>query len=621
MEVCAPDEAPAPLPARPPVRRARPGPVVGVVAAATTLAAVAWLAALVLGGGSPEPAPAGLPDPGALTSWGVRLVRLAVDAAAVLAVGSLVTAWLLLPDRPSCAGASRHAVAGARTAAAVWAGAGALLALLTAAELVGGPVWTLTGDDVRQVLGTGTVAPRLLAAALAAGVAVAASRTATRRRLPWLTLAALAALVAPAVTGHAASGPDHEVATAGLVVHVLAAAVWVGGLAGLLLHVRRSPEALAIAVPRFSALALGAFAATAGSGVLAATARLGLSVAAWTSAYGGLVLVKAGVLVVLGGLGHLHRRRTLTRVAAGEPAPFRRLAAVELVLMAGAAGLAAALARTPTPAVAGVTEHGPEHPSLPSYVAPLSSSELLTAWRPNAVVLLVVAVAAAAYLTGARRLAEQGHPWDRRRTAAFLTGLALLVVLVCSGVATYAPALVSVHLVQFLAVLLVVPALLALGSPLTLWRALHGGAVPRLVEAVTDPLAGAALVCALVLATFRTPLVELSLSRPWVHLLLLGLAVLAGTAFLTPLLGGHPSRGSRPTDAGLAVIGVAACLALLAYQLRYGDLLLAGWWFLDLNWQWADPVADQRLGGLVAAGAALFTLLLWPASRLAARVR
>jgi cytochrome c oxidase assembly factor CtaG/putative copper export protein len=588
------------------------------------VALVSCVAALLPSGGAPEPVPAGLPDPGGVTAWGSRLLRPATDLVAVVTVGSLLTAAVLVPGttgRPLHPAARRAVLTAGRTSV-VWAALSVLLLVLTVGEIVGAPGWTVSVDDLRQVAATGTVAPRLVAAALAAVIAAAALGATSPTRARWLTLAALVALVAPAVTGHAASGPDHVTATSGLVVHVLAAAAWIGGLAGLVLHVRRSPDALAASAARFSVLAVGAFIAVAGSGVIAATARLGTSVAAWTSGYAALVLAKAVVLLALGWVGHVHRRVTLPQLAGGAARPFHRLALAELVVMAAAAGLAAALARTPLPAVGPVAEHGLDHPSLPAIVLPVSTVELVTAWRPDAVVLVVVAAAAAAYLTGARRLTRAGRPWPRSRSVAFLSGLGAAVALLCSGVATYSPALVSVHLAQFLGLLLLVPALLAAGSPVALWAAVTDREPPRPVRSVTDPLAGAALVCALVLGTFRTPLVAESVQSPWLHLLLLGLAVLAGTAFLTPLLG-RDRRGRRQgsVECVLGLVATAGCLGLLAYQLRYGDHLLAGRYFLDLGWWWADPVADQRLAGAVAAGAALFVVLLLPLAALGARPR
>ena len=64
-----------------------------------------------------------------------------------------------------------------------------------------------------------------------------------------------------ALTGHSAGGGAHDIATDSLVLHVLAASLWVGGLVAVLGRRGRDrgPDraaALATAVPRFSRLAL-----------------------------------------------------------------------------------------------------------------------------------------------------------------------------------------------------------------------------------------------------------------------------------------------------------------------------------------------------------------------------
>ena len=129
-------------------------------------------------------------------------------------------------------------------------------------------------------------------------------------------------------------------------VHVLAVVLWVGGLGALV--ALRSRPALALAVPRFSALALVCFLAVAVSGSVASWTRLPELSLLWTTGYGGLLLAKAVLLLVLGAVGWLHRRRTVVAVARGEQGAFARLAAAEVGLMAVALGLAVALTRTTT---------------------------------------------------------------------------------------------------------------------------------------------------------------------------------------------------------------------------------------------------------------------------------
>jgi putative copper resistance protein D len=120
--------------------------------------------------------------------------------------------------------------------------------------------------------------------------------------------------------------------------------VWVGGLAALV--AQRGRPSLAVAVPRFSALALLCFVAVAASGSVATWTRLPGLADLWTTGYGGLLLAKASLLVALGAAGFLHRRRTVAAVVGGAPGAFARLAAAEVGLMTLALGLAVALTRT-----------------------------------------------------------------------------------------------------------------------------------------------------------------------------------------------------------------------------------------------------------------------------------
>jgi hypothetical protein len=83
--------------------------------------------------------------------------------------------------------------------------------------------------------------------------------------------------------------------------------------------------------------------------------------------------------------------------------------------------------------------------------------------------------------------------------------------------------------------------------------------------------------------------------------------------------GGRWPRWRRVMFAGGASTAlVALCGGLATYapaqfsaQLGLSDQLLAGRWFVELNWSWVDPVAGQRLGALlVAATTAVVVLLL-----------
>ncbi|MEJ5867093.1 CopD family protein [Pseudokineococcus sp. 5B2Z-1] len=322
----------------------------GVLAALAVAAGVAVAAAL---GGSA--APRALADPGAAVRWGAPLARAASDVAALGAVGSLVLAVLLLPSRTGVPGGAtpedrRRVVVGASRWALAWCAASLASAALLLADVAGLPLHEALAPDVLPLALDLQQCRALLASAwLAALVAVAARRGASTAAQALALVLAVAALVPPVVAGHAGHGEGRALALTALLLHVGAAAAWVGGLAALLLHLRRRTGALAAALPRYSALALVCCAAVTASGVLAATTRLPSWGDLQGSGYGLVVMAKALALALLVGLGAAHRRRSLPALAAGRPRALLRLAAVELIVVAVTAGLAAGLARTEPP--------------------------------------------------------------------------------------------------------------------------------------------------------------------------------------------------------------------------------------------------------------------------------
>jgi putative copper export protein len=235
--------------------------------------------------------------------------------------------------------------------AGVWAVASVGGLITTATVVLGIPLSHLAEhasvagslDQVRA-LAVAVVLTALLA------VVLSGCRTVTGARFALVLTAA--ALTGPLLTGHGAIARTSVwsvLATASLVVHVVAATMWVGGLGAVLRYARERP-----AVERFSRLALSCAIAMGVTGPLTAEIHLGGREDGWglltqwvTSGYGALVFAKTVAFGLLVTVGWWHRRTTLPGLAAGDPAAFRRLATVELVIMAGTVGLAVALSRTP----------------------------------------------------------------------------------------------------------------------------------------------------------------------------------------------------------------------------------------------------------------------------------
>ncbi|UFN46649.1 cytochrome c oxidase assembly protein [Nocardioides okcheonensis] len=590
-------------------RHQRRAPLVGGLAALL-------VGALVLGsvasGAGPVPAPPGIPDAGAWTGWALRLADAAALLVAVLTTGSLlVAAVLLAPDGDGdheVRDARRRATRAAAGGAAAWLVVSVATAVLVVADTRAVPVSRLvsrllSGDEPwRGLVGSvpGTARGHLLAAAAAAVVLVLAARPAAAG-VPPLRWPPRSSACSAQLAGHAGAVADQDVVATGIVVHVAAAAIWVGGLVGVLVHLRRAPALRAAALERFSPLAGGAYLALAVSGAASASVHLA-TWSAWSSGYAALVLAKVVLLALLGWCGALHRRRLRRDLAYGGRAVFTRLAVAEVALMAVAGGLAGALSRTPLPVVAVAPEHGSSHPGLPAVVQPVSAWLLLGAVRPNALALLVVGGLLVAYRLAVHRVVAAGGSWPEQRLHAATAAAVLAVVVLCSGLATYAPAMLSVQVLQLLLMLLVVPAVVVRAAAARLWRR------------PVDPVVGAVAVGGLLVLVYRTPLLEASQRSHWVHLTLLLAATAAGTYHLSALAphGGGGEQAPRQVAGGaarLASLLPAACLGVLGAQLLLGDRLVAGRWFLELRWGWVDPAADQRLAGLLALVAAAGMLL------------
>lgn len=331
-----------------PVRSATWMVVAGMVAVGIVVLVVALFAA----GGAPKPAPVGLPDAGMPVSWALPVLRLLADIAAVATGGALVAVVLFLPATDGKLGKrALRACQDAALAAGVWAVAGIGGLLTSSAVVIGVPLSHLA--EHASAVGQLT-AIRALAASvvLTAVLAVVLSGCRTVRGAWFAVVLTAAALVGPLLNGHGAlngTNPWSLLATASLVVHVFAATAWVGGLAAVLRYAR-SRQAVEI----FSTLALVCATLMGITGVLTAEIHLGSFERGWglvtqwvTTGYGALVFAKAVAFAILVTIGWWHRRTTLPDLAAGKAGAFRRLAVVELLIMAGTIGLAVALSRTP----------------------------------------------------------------------------------------------------------------------------------------------------------------------------------------------------------------------------------------------------------------------------------
>ncbi|MFF4208933.1 copper resistance CopC/CopD family protein [Streptomyces sp. NPDC001796] len=119
-----------------------------------------------------------------------------------------------------------------------------------------------------------------------------------------------------AMAEHASTGIQTGIAMPVDVLHLLAVAVWLGGLATLLTALYRTPSIGTAAVRRFSRLAFGSVLTLAATGVYQSWRQVGSWSALTGTTYGQLLLVKVGLVAVLIGIAWISRRWTARLVDA-----------------------------------------------------------------------------------------------------------------------------------------------------------------------------------------------------------------------------------------------------------------------------------------------------------------
>lgn len=320
---------------------------VGVVA----LALVGLICGVAVARAAIGPAPG--PADGTAIRWGLPPVRALYDALGITAVG-LCVLTLLLPTGGRRAAAARISTARAIIGAGVlWTAAALVVLWLQVAQATGmGPMEVPASrfDDYIESAAAG----RALLVAGCAGLAFAATGVVTILR-PGSVSPALAAVpaglgvLALPVTGHASTADAHEAAVLGVGVHIVAAAVWVGGLGATATLLGRQRELLVTVLPRYSRLAVGCLLVVIGTGLLSAVLRLPDIGSLVDTGYGAVVLGKASGAIVLAVLGVRARLRLLPDVLARRPRATVAWLAVEVTVMAIVVGLAAVLAASAPP--------------------------------------------------------------------------------------------------------------------------------------------------------------------------------------------------------------------------------------------------------------------------------
>jgi len=591
--------------------------------AALLLAAlVATLAGLAYGGGAQAQL---LADPGTVVRWGLPVAKLLVNLGAAGTIGALVlTCFALSPKEREYGTAIDLAAASAAflTIASAITGFLTFLQVTNATVSFNDQFSATVGQFFSQIeIGQAWLTTTLIAAAVTVLCFAVRNQTA----LVFVTVLALLALLPMAQQGHSAGAEGHDAAITALGLHLVFAAVWLGGLLTVvLLHRQLSSARLREVIGRYSTLALVSFVVVAASGYVSAELRIG----SWDkllTGYGILVLAKVALLLVLGGFGVLQRRYLIGRMQSGAGRSdtfFWWLVVGEIAFMGLASGVAAALARTATPVAQVVTTAIPT--ATPAQILTgeplppeLTFARYFTEWNFDLAWVLFCAFGIFFYLAGVWQLRRRGDSWPLHRTILWVAGMITLFYITNGGVNVYEKYLFSTHMLAHMALTMLVPVLLVPGAPVTLAaRAIRmrrdGSRGPRewillavhskFAGVISNPVVAAVLFAGSLWVFYYTTLFSWATTDHIGHQWMIVHFLITGYLFVQSLIGIDPVPYRLPyTFRLLLLLGTMAFHAFFGLALMTGTGLLLADWYGAMGRDWGlSALADQQAGGGIA---------------------
>lgn len=596
-------------------------------------AIVAVVIGLVIGGGA---APRLTSDPGAVVRWGLPVAKLLVNLSGAAMVGPLVFALFALTSGTKPFLTALNVASAGAAVLTVASGTVAFLTFLSSFN----PKVSLEAEFGAQLgrflLDTELGRSWLITVIFASVVTVLAFAVRGYGAVLVTTMLAIISLIPMSTQGHSGELANHDAAVMSLVLHIVSAAVWLGGLTLLIVIRPGLPSStLEDILRRYSTLALIAVVVVAVSGYSRALTALGR----WgdlVTPYGLILLAKILALVVMGILGAAYRGRLIAKAGEGRNT-FWVFVCVELAFMGIASGAAAALARTAAPAdtisipqttAAEILTDTPVPPEL-------TTERWFTAWSMDLLWVIVAGFAVFFYLAGVRRMRRLGQPWPMRRTIGWMVGMGALVWTTSGPLAVYDEPLISMRFLSFALLGLVIPVVLVSAAPLELAlnviRPRDDGsrgtrewllwvANSRTIRLALNPILTVTLFAATMwLITysdlFRWSLYD-QLGSEWMitHLLVLGCLFVRSLHRRDDVV--TSSERSRRWILAALITAALVTAFIGAATITRTDLIVAEW-FGAMGRSWGStPLQDQRVGGIIIVGIAALLAALIAASML-----
>ena len=429
----------------------------------------------------------------------------------------------------------------------------------------------------------------------------------------FLLLVTLLAIVIPVFQSHSASSGSHSMAIGSLAIHVIALALWVGGVFALAFL---TPEDRAHSVPRFSVLALWAAIAVVISGSVNAFIRLDFK-AAWSSSYAYLVIAKVFLTVGLITIGYLHRKN-LKNLSEIKGSKFLQLISAEVVIMTLTLAIGSLLAASQPPvretaanADRALSIVGVKMPPAPNL------SRILLGYEPDALMIGLLVFAVALYIKGVMVLTKRGDKWPVGRTISFAIGITAVDFATSGGLGLYAHFSFAWHMVAHMTLGMIAPIAIVLGAPITLAlrtlpqgrnseeRGVRGTLLSvlhsRYSSIIVNPVGALVIFDGSLFLLYFTSLFGTLMNTHAGHLFMNLHFLLAGFLFFHVIIGIDPNPKRPPFLVRIVTLLAAMSIhAFFSVALMSSSTLIDSGYFTSLQTPWiGDLLADQNKGGAV----------------------
>jgi putative copper resistance protein D len=260
---------------------------------------------------------------------------------------------------------------------------------------------------------------------------------------------------------------------------------------------------------------------------------------------------------------------------------------------------------------------------------------LLTSWTFDPVLGAGILLAAGSYGWAVRRVnaTHPSRPWPARYTASFMIALAVLWMVLLGPVGVYDDTFFWAHMVQHIAVMMLVAPLLLLGAPVLLVLRISTPHVrrrfvmpilrSRALRALTNPIVGWVVFAGVLLGTHFSPFYEFALEHPTVHQYLehplyLGAALI----YYYPLLPNNPGpRRIPPAMRALSLFTMMFPETMTGFFIYASSSVLYPYYSTVDRPFGPSPLLDQQLGGALMWGGSMLIDSVWVALAVAEWLR